>query len=208
MWDCATGSGQAASQFKKHFTSVIASDASFEQISNADSSGQVFYINCLAEQAPFTEQVFDLVTVAQALHWFDLERFYAEIKRLLKQQGVFAVWSYSLMQINPAIDEIIQHFYTEVVGPYWPFERHLVENGYRELDFPFKEILAPQFAMRADWSFDHLLGYLSTWSAVKRYRQEQGRDPLRLITPQLALAWGEQQTQVVNWPLSLRAGIV
>lgn len=206
--DCASGSGQSASQFTGHFDTVIASDASYQQLKNADRLDGLYYVNCLAEQTPFADQCFDLITVAQALHWFGLERFYAEIKRLLKPNAVFAVWTYNLMQINPAIDEIIQHFYADIVGAYWPFERKLVEQGYRDLEFPFTEHAPPQFAMHTDWSLEHLLGYLSTWSAVKRYRETQGKDPLQEIRHDLTSAWGTQAIQRVNWPLSLRVGTI
>lgn len=206
VWDCAAGSGQAAGQFSGHFDSVVASDASFEQIKNANTDEQLFRIACLAEQTPFVDHSFDLITVAQALHWFDLDRFYAEVKSLLKPNGVLAVWSYSLMQINPAIDDIVGYFYAETVGPYWAFERTWVESGYRDLPFPFVEMTPPQFSMQADWSLEHLLGYLSTWSAVKRYKEERGEDPLPAITSALTSAWGNRQIQTVRWPLSLRLG--
>lgn len=207
VWDCASGSGQGARQFVGLFESVFASDASFEQIKNANSDGQYFLLASLAEQTPFVDNSFDLITVAQALHWFDLDRFYPEVKRLLKPKGVCAVWSYGLMQINPAIDDIVRHFYAETVGPYWPFERQQVESGYRDLAFPFNELSSPAFTMQVDWSLDHLLGYLSTWSAVKRYREERGEDPLSTISAQLSSAWGGQASQTVHWPLSLRVGM-
>lgn len=206
VWDCAAGSGQAACQFSGHFDSVVASDASFEQIKNVRSDENLFHLSCLAEQPPFVDHRFDLITVAQALHWFDLDRFYAEVKRLLKPRGVLAVWSYGLMQINPAIDDIVGHFYTETVGPYWAFERASVENGYRDLPFPFVEIDPPPFSMQADWSLEQLLGYLSTWSAVKRYKEERGEDPLQVISAVMTSAWGDRQIQTVDWPLSLRLG--
>lgn len=206
MWDCASGSGQAARQFSDHFAAVIASDASHAQISKAGKSPRLYYLSCLAEQTPFRDQCFDLISVAQALHWFDLERFYAEVRRLLKPGGVFAAWSYGLMRISPAIDEIVNHLYTDIVGSYWPFERRLVENGYRDLAFPFHELEPPPFAMQADWTLEHLLGYLSTWSAVKRYMEAHDRNPLQQIHQALISAWGDQPEYNVNWPLSLRAG--
>lgn len=206
VWDCATGSGQAATQLSKHFESVIASDASFNQVNNANMQGQSFRLTCLAEKTPFVENSFDLITVAQALHWFDLDQFYSEVKRLLKTNGVLAVWTYNLTQVNPAVDDIVRHFYAETVGPYWPFERKLVENAYRDLPFPFAEIMPPTFTMQADWSLEHLLGYLSTWSAVKRYKEDRGEDPLPSLTSALTSAWGARQFQTVHWPLSLRLG--
>jgi len=206
VWDCATGTGQAAAQFTPHFELVIASDASFAQVSKAATEGQYLRTSCLAEQTPFVDDCFDLVTVAQALHWFDLDRFYTEVKRVLKPDGVLAVWSYGLMQIAPPLDSIVNHLYHHTVGPYWPFERKQVENGYRDLAFPFNELSSPVFSMQADWSVQHLLGYLSTWSAVKRYKEDRGVDPLQSISHDLLTAWGEQQTRTVTWPLALRVG--
>ena len=206
VWDCAAGSGQAACQFGGYFESVVASDASLEQINNANSTDPLFRLSCLAEQTPFIDHSFDLITVAQALHWFDLDRFYAEVKRLLKPNGILAVWSYGLMQINPAVDDIVGYFYRETIGSYWPFERTWVESGYRDLPFPFVEIEPPPFSMQADWSLEQLLGYLSTWSAVKRYKEDRDDDPLPALTTALNSAWGEQHIQTVRWPLSLRLG--
>ena len=206
MWDCATGSGQAARQFCDYFDTVIASDASAAQVSKAARSPRLYYLSSLAEQTPFHAQSFDLISVAQALHWFELERFYSEVRRLLKPHGVLAVWTYGLMHITPPIDAIVNHLYKDVVGPYWPFERRLVENGYRDLAFPLNELAPPSFAMRADWSIDHLLGYLSTWSAVKRYMQDRQVDPVQQIQHELISAWGNQATRTVNWPLALRVG--
>ena len=208
VWDCASGSGQAAGHFVGRFDSVIASDASFVQINNANASGEYYRLSCLAERSPFVEHSFDLITVAQALHWFDLERFYNEVKRILKPGGVLAVWSYGLMQITPLLDDIVNHLYADTVGPYWPFERKWVESGYRELDFPFHDLVPPTFTMQADWTLEHLLGYLSTWSAVKRCKQETGEDPLLPIVPQLNAAWSGDQTKRVHWPLSLRVGML
>lgn len=208
VWDCATGSGQAAGQFASRFAMVLASDASFEQVRNAPGSKQITYLASLAEQTPFADHSMDLITVAQAVHWFRLEEFYTEVKRLLKPGGVLAVWTYNLMQIKPQLDEVIHYLYSELLGDYWPFERRLVENGYRDLLFPFHEQTPPHFAMQSDWSLAQLLGYLSTWSAVKRFREAQGQDPMHLVTPQLTAAWGTRQRQTVNWPLSLRVGTV
>lgn len=206
IWDCATGSGQASRQFSHYFDTVIASDASAAQVSKAAQTPRMSFLCCLAEQTPFRDQSFDLISVAQALHWFDLERFYAEVRRLLKPRGVLAVWSYGLMHISPAIDAIVKHLYTDIVGPYWPFERRLVENGYRDLAFSFNELTPPLFAMHADWSVDHLLGYLSTWSAVKRYMEDQHDNPVQQIQHELITAWGAQATRTIRWPLALRVG--
>ena len=204
VWDCATGSGQSAQQLTNYFDTVIASDASFEQVHNAQAVEGVFYLNSLAEQTPFRDGSFDLISVAQALHWFELDRFYPEVRRILKPQGLLAVWTYNLMQINPALDRIVWHLYNDVLGNYWPFERRLVENAYRDLYFPFIEKDTPEFVMQSDWSFQHLLGYLSTWSAVKRYRADNQSDPIIAIESQLQSAWGHETHHKVRWPLTVK----
>ncbi|MCW8890244.1 MAG: class I SAM-dependent methyltransferase [Sedimenticola sp.] len=207
-WDCATGSGQAALQLANHYRQVIASDASAHQIEAATACKGVDYRVAPAEQTDFSSGSIDLVTVAQALHWFDLERFYSEVKRVLQGRGMIAVWTYNLFRISPAIDEAIDQLYHITLNNYWPEERRLVENGYADLPFPFKQKQAiPAFAMSAEWTLPHLLGYLGTWSAVKRYRDATGVDPVTPLTRQLEQAWGDpKQKRAVSWPLSIRIG--
>ena len=150
---------------------------------------------------------FDLITVAQALHWFDVEAFYLEVRRLLRPGGVLAVWSYQLLRCDPEIDALLDRFDRDIVGPYWPPERRLVEAGYRDLPFPFPQIPAPAFDMRADWELAQLIGYLGTWSSVQRYRKTLGRNPLQRLVPSLASAWGKANARRrIRWPLALLAG--
>lgn len=208
MWDCATGSGQAAQHFTRYFNTVFASDASFEQTRNAIKTEGLYYLTSLAEQTPFRDRCLDMITVAQAIHWFELERFYAEVRRLLKPGGLLAIWTYNLMQISPAIDREIGYLYDNMLGEYWPFERQLVENGYRDLHFPFTEHETPDFAMQTEWGFEQLLGYLSTWSAVKRYKDRHKIDPVLEMTPRLETAWGKQHSYQVSWPLTIRLASV
>ena len=206
-WDCATGSGQAARKLARHFSRVIATDASGQQIQKAQPDDKIAYQVAYAENAPILTGTVDLVTVAQALHWFDLELFYKEAKRVLKKNGIIAVWSYNLLSISPALDAIINKFYKEIVGCYWPPERLLVEDGYRHIPFPFTKCQCPEFRMSADWSFSELLGYIATWSAVKLYRERQGTDPMDIIRPQLAMEWGAPDRRYkVDWPLSVIVG--
>ncbi len=178
-----------------------------EQIQSATSNPRIEYRVAPAEKTGLEEASGDLITVAQALHWFDLAAFYAEAKRVLKAEGVLAVWSYNLLRIDPAIDLIVSRFYTDTVGPFWPPERKLVEKGYRDLPFPFEELKAPDFAMTAEWSVEALLGYLATWSASKRYQEELGQDPVTLIDRELRRAWPEpEKSLLVSWPLAIRVG--
>jgi hypothetical protein len=147
------------------------------------------------------------VTVAQALHWFDLRAFTAEARRVLAPGGVFAAWCYDLATIEPAIDAVVHHFYTGTVGPWWPPERAVVERGYGELELPFEEIALPGFSMEASFTLPDLLGYAGTWSSVTRYRAARGHDPIPPLGDELAALWGPPETRrTIRWPLSVRAG--
>lgn len=207
-WDCACGSGQATSALAQYFEQIEATDASAEQIAAATPHPRVHYRVAPAEASGLTPESIDLITVAQALHWFDIERFYSHAKQVLKSNGVLAVWTYNIQRVDdPAIDAIVQTFYHDVVGPYWPPERRLVETGYRELPFPFDELTPPSFEMSEHWSLPHLLGYLSSWSATGRYRTHRGIDPIVALDQQLLPLWGDPQaTKLIRWPLSLRVG--
>ena len=205
-WDCATGNGQAAVALAEVFERVIATDASETQIGNAEAHPRVEYRVAPAEESGIESNTVDLITVAQALHWFDLERFYAEARRVLKPEGVVAAWAYKLAQVDPAIDRVVNHYYSEVVGAYWPPERVLVEK-FEELAFPFPEIAAPSFEMVAEWNVPHLTGYLRTWSATQRFMAGNQRDPLKDVEEDLRSAWGDAgQPRRVIWPLTVRVG--
>jgi len=148
----------------------------------------------------------DVVTVAQALHWFDLDQFYPEVRRVLKSQGLVTAWAYKLATVKPEIDSVVNHYYSDVVGPYWPAERVLVEK-FEELPFAFAEIASPRFEMAAEWDVEKLFGYLRTWSATQRFMVAQHRDPLENVAAELRKAWGAQVRRVV-WPLTVRVGRV
>lgn len=206
-WDCATGNGQAAVGLAEFFADVVATDASDSQIAAAKPHARVRYAVAPAERSDLAARSLDLITVGQALHWFDFTAFYAEAARVLKPGGVLAAWSYGLMQITPAVDAAVWRLYEPIVGPYWPPERRYVEERYRSLPFPFREIAVPAFAMEALWTLEQLTGYLGTWSAVRRYRKEQGGDPLALIADELSAAWGDAETaRKVVWPMFMRVG--
>jgi SAM-dependent methyltransferase len=208
-WDCGTGNGQAAVDLAKHFAKVIATDPSENQIAHAIANDRVEYLVARAEACPLPDASVDLVTVAQAVHWFDRPRFYDEVRRVVRPNGVLAVWSYPLATIAPAIDALVWELYDPIVGAYWPPERALIMERYATIDFPFEEIAPPDFSMTAEWTLDDLLGYLGTWSSVVRYRQQRGADPLALIDKQLAEAWGPADVaRTVRWPLYCRIGRV
>jgi len=167
-WDCGTGNGQAAVGLASVFDRVIATDASEKQIANAQSRKLVDYRVAPAENSDIESETLDLIMVAQALHWFDLGRFYAEARRVLKPDGILAASAYNLLRVEPVIDHIVNRYYYEMVGPFWPLERKLVEQ-FADLPFPFREIGPPKFEMTAEWNLDHLLGYFQTWSSTQRF---------------------------------------
>jgi len=205
-WDCATGNGQAAAELAEVFEGVIATDASEKQIANAEQHPRINYLIATAEKSGLDSNSADLITVAQALHWFDLEKFYSEVRRVLKLRGVIAATAYKLATVSTEIDAVVNRYYSEIVGKYWPAERVLVEK-FEELPFPFAEITTPQFEMVAEWSVEQLLGYLRTWSATQRFMASEKRDPLMEIEAELRRAWGERQRKVV-WPLTVKVGRV
>ena len=206
-WDCGTGNGQAAVPLASVFDHVIATDASEEQISKAKPHERVDYRVAPAENSAIKSGTIDLIMVAQALHWFDLDRFYTEARRVLKPNGILAASAYNLLQIEPAIDEVVNRYYSEVVGPFWPPERELVEH-FADLPFPFHKLDPPKFEMTAQWNLNHLVGYLETWSATQRFMAARGGDPLEQITDELRSVWGDpEEARKVVWPLILHVGL-
>jgi SAM-dependent methyltransferase len=204
--DCATGNGQAAVGLARHFDSVLAVDGSTSQLAGAEPDRRVLYVAALAERLPVGEHSVSLVTAAQAVHWFDFDRFHAECRRVLVPGGLLAVWSYEKFRVDAAVDAAIDRFYTEVVGDYWPPERRYVAQGYRTLPFPWREEAVPAFRLEADWTLDETMGYLATWSAVQRCKDQLGRDPLPELRPQLAALWPPTGTRRLHWPIHLRVG--
>ena len=206
-WDCATGNGQAAVGLARHFERVVATDASIRQIARAAAYRRVRYGVAAAEDAPFASRSVALVTAAQALHWFDRERFWQETRRVLISGGMVAVWCYHGFHVTPEVERVVHRYYNEIVGPYWPPERALVERGYGTLEFPFAEERAPVFRLEKRWNLAAMIGYLKTWSAAQRYEAALGRDPLALIEDELSQAWGPpEKVRPFRWDLDLRVG--
>lgn len=208
-WDAGCGNGQASLALAHHFQRVHASDPSAEQIAQAPADARIHWRVEPAETCGLPDHCADLVTVAQAYHWFDHARFCTEAKRVLRPGGVIALWCYGLTQVDDAVDALFQRLYDERLGDaYWPPERRHVENGYRELPFPFEPIPAvPRFSMRLDWTLAQYLAYLRSWSASQKYQRETGRDALTGLLDDFGAAWGDPaQARSVSWPLSLRAG--
>jgi len=203
--DVATGNGQAAVALAAHFDAVIATEPSAAQLASARPHSRVTYRLEPAEAISLESGSADLVVVAQAAHWLDWPRFTAEAARVLRPGGVLAIWSYGNCEVTPGIDRLLADFFRDVVGPWWPRERRHVEEGYRDLALPFPLLATPDFTMDTCWNAAAMLGYLDTWSAVRRCRARTGRDPLAVIAAPLAAAWGAGSREM-RWPLTLRAG--
>lgn len=209
VWDCAAGNGQASRSLADHFTKVVATDASAQQIAAARAHPRIEYRVAPAEASGLPDASVGLVTVAQALHWFELPKFYAEVRRVLVPGGVLAVWCYGVLEVEGrAVNRIADDYYGKTLDAYWPPSRRLVEAGYKTLAFPFPELTAPKFKMETRWTMDQLLGYFSTWSATNAYIKANGHNPLEPLQQKLAPVWGNPQVpRTITWPLSLRLGI-
>jgi len=206
-WDCATGSGQAAIALAPYFENIIATDASHAQLSQATPGDNIHYVCASAEQLPIADCSLDLITVAQAAHWFDRPRFYREVDRLLASSGVLALWCYGLFQITPEIDALILDYYQHTVGAYWPPERRHIEQAYQGIGFPYTERETPNYQMQVEWNLPQVMGYLATWSATRLFVNATGRDPLPTLEQLLTAAWGDpQQRRPFHWPIHLKVG--
>lgn len=209
VWDCATGSGQAAVMLARHFQDVIATDASATQLANAARHERITYRVASADHSGLADASCDVVTVAQAAHWFLLSDFYAEAARVLRPGGLLAVWGYArLTSDSPEVDALVHHFqYTQLNG-FWPAGREYVDDEYRSLPFPWPAVVTPRFEMTAHWTRDQLLGYISSWSAVERYRRTTGTDPLPGLEAQTKDIWRDaSDVRTIRWPLFVRAGL-
>lgn len=203
--DIATGNGQVAHKLSAHFKKVYATDISQKQLDNAIQSENVIYSKEPAENTSFENQKFDLIVVAQAVHWFDFDIFYKEIYRILKPDGIFTVLGYGLFTTNTDSDKILKHFYYDIVGPYWDAERKYLDENYETIPFPFEEIPAEKFENQFTWTFETLIGYLQTWSSVQHYISKNNKNPIDLIYDDLKVSW-QKNDQKVIFPLLLRIG--
>lgn len=205
-WDCGTGTGQIAVELSKVFNNVYATDISQTQLDNAIKKDNIFYSIQQAEETSFHDKYFDLITVAQAIHWFDFYRFYSEVKRTLKNDGLIAVIGYGFIQIDPEVDKVMLDFYKNIVGLYWDKERKYVDENYETIPFPFNEIETPKFYIKSEWTFEHLLGYFETWSAIKNFIKANNYNPVDNIFDKLKEAWGNDMIKEVKFPILLIVG--
>jgi SAM-dependent methyltransferase len=189
-WDCGTGNGQAAHGLAEHFDRVVATEPSEAQLAQAIPHPRITYARS-AETAPMlADKSVDLVTAAQAVHWFDLSIFYPEVRRVLRPGGVLAVFNYGICRVSPEIDRVLMRLYADTLGPYWPPERRMAENNYRDLHFPFPEIKFPRMELERDWTLEEFANFIRTWSAVGLYRKATGRDPVDGMAAELGAVWG------------------
>lgn len=207
-WDCGTGNGQMAFALSEIFEQVFATDISQPQIDNAIRADNIFYSIQPAEQTNFTDDQFDLIVVAQAVHWFDFEKFYAEVKRTARKNAAICLTGYGTIEISEEIDPILSDFYHNVVGPYWDKERTYIDEKYKTLPFPFQELPAPSFENKLSWTLSHLIGYLNTWSAVKKFISRNGYNPVDELHAHITPLWGFREEKEVRFPLLLRTGRV
>lgn len=207
-WDCGTGNGQVAQRLAQTFSEVHATDLSAEQLKFAHQKDNIVYTVCPAEKTGFTNSQFDLVTVAQAIHWFDLKAFYREVERTGRAGSLLAVWGYSSPSIDLKIDPLFQYFYSHVVGPYWDAARKMVEDHYAGLSFPFKQIPCPDFSIEDEWNADRFIGYLSSWSATSKFIRVHGFDPITDFKRKLSSLWAADELKRVTFPVFMKLGVI
>lgn len=206
-WDCGTGNGQAAIVLSHYFEKVFATDPSAEQIKNATQKNNIEYRIASAENSTLMDKSIDLITVAQALHWFDFTKFFAEVKRVAKPDAVISVWSYELCQVDEDTDKIFMKFYHDILEDYWAPERKHVENAYSKIPFPFIEVEEHVFFMKKQWNLQEFLGYLSTWSAVQKYILTNGKNPIELVVADFEKAWKNPDTaKEISFPVTVKTG--
>jgi len=203
-WDCATGNGQVAQVLSTQFDKVYATDISQQQLYHAIQTDNIIYSLQPAEKTTFPDKSIDLITVAQAFHWINTTEFYKEVRRIAKSEAWLAVWGYTNCTISPAINPYFLKFYSETVGAYWDEARKLVEDEYRNIPFPFEEIITPKFFIRAEWTVEQFAGYLTSWSATQKFIKKNGFNPVSEMMHEIAPLWGINKA--VTFPLFLRIG--
>jgi ubiquinone/menaquinone biosynthesis C-methylase UbiE len=204
VWDCGTGNGQVASKLINYFANIYATDISEIQLKNAIQNPKIHYTKQAAEQTNFPDSYFDLIIVAQAIHWFNFDLFYREARRTSKKDAIIAILGYGLVDIDKNLNKIIDFLYSSILGNYWDKERKYIEQNYTTIPFPFKEIQQPQFVNYEYWTLEHFIGYLSTWSSVKKYIQQQHKNPITIIYNDLKKEWGKDTYKTIKFPILMR----
>lgn len=207
--DVGCGNGQLTAQLASAFKAVTGVDPSADQIANAAPRPGAKYLCAPAEKLPVADGMASLVTAAQAAHWFDIDAFYAEARRVLMPGGALVLITYGVIEADGEVGRVLAHFYHDVIGPFWPPERRHVETGYQSLPFPFAEATPPKVAMTKSWALNELLGYVGTWSAVRNAEASLGREPLKRFGEAVGEAWGDPgERREIRWPLTMRIGHV
>jgi SAM-dependent methyltransferase len=201
-WEVGCGSGQLTQTLAPHFTRVIATDPSQGQLDAAPKLTNVEFRVAAAEASTLADACADLIVAAQAAHWFDWPKFVAEAARVAKPGALVALVSYGIVEVDDAPS--VARFYHETVGPFWPASRRHVENGYRDLVWPWPPVAPPALAMRAMWTRDEFFGYVTTWSAFSRLVEQRGREPVDAFAAELAAEWPDNERREIRWPLTLK----
>lgn len=206
--DVGCGNGQLTRQIAEHFDRVVGIDPSADQIANAQPHTAIAYLCAPAEQLPLPDGSVSLITAAQAAHWFDLPRFYSEARRVAEHGAVIALISYGVLRLASGdLQDRFDRFYTHEIGPYWPPERKLVDSGYADIAFPFEKMPYPAMTIDRVWELGDFLGYLSTWSAVRRVNEAGRDDILERFVRDISALWGDPARKLpVSWPINMRLG--
>lgn len=209
-WDCGTGNGQVAVQLANHFETVYATDISQKQLDHAEKKSNIIYRLERAEKTNFADNQFDLITVAQAVHWFDFDTFNKEVKRVGKNGGIISIWGYGLLKINPTINRIIDHFYQNIIGPYWNDERKHIDHEYQSIPFDFKEIPTKNdYKIIVNWNVKQLEGYFNSWSSVQHFKkQHPDKNPVNEVIDSIKKHWEKEAVKKITFPVFMRNGII
>lgn len=208
VWEAGCGSGQLTLILAERFRAIIATDASADQIARAPRREGIEYRVARSEESGLDDSSVDLAVAAQAAHWFDLDGYYREVRRVVRPGGLIAFIVYGLHSVgDPIIDRIMKQFYGQTLEGYWPPQRRWVEEEYQNLAFPFSELSVPRFEMTAEWNLDEMLGYVETWSAVGVMIKAKGRGLMDAFRLEMERSWGTPlQERIIRWPLVLRVG--
>ncbi len=207
VWDCATGSGQAALSLTKYFNKIIGTDISQALIDKAEKHQKITYRVTPAESTGLEDQSVDLVTVAQALHWFEYDKFFPEVQRVLKKGGIFAAWGYTHLTTDAPVQKLTDYIHNDLLKDYWAPQIGILTDRYRKIPFPFEPVQPPGFSINQALTFDQLIGYMVSWSATQKYLKEKGEDELQRVFGEIKQAWGDlTQMKPVRWEIFMRVG--